>query len=59
MPLIGQGLTNKEIASRLKLFEQTVKNHIHRILQRMGVADRSAAVEIARDHNLCVQPSSL
>ncbi len=56
VPLIGQGLTNKEIATQLNLSEQTVKNHIHRILQRMGAMDRFAAVEIARDRNLLMQP---
>jgi len=54
VPMIGEGLTNKEIASRLNLSEQTIKNHIHRILQRMGAADRYAAVEMANDHNLLV-----
>ncbi len=52
VPMIGQGLTNKEIASKLNLSEQTVKNHIHRILQRMGASDRYAAVEMAHDRNL-------
>lgn len=52
VPLISQGLTNKEIAAQLNLSEQTVKNHIHRILQRMGAMNRFAAVEIARDRNL-------
>lgn len=55
VPLIGRGLTNKEIAAHLNLSEQTVKNHIHRILQRMGAADRFAAVEIARDRKLFPQ----
>ena len=55
VPLIGQGLTNKEIAAQLNLSEQTVKNHIHRILQRMGAMNRFAAVEIARDRNLLMQ----
>lgn len=55
IPLISQGLTNKEIASQLNLSEQTVKNHIHRILQRMGAGDRFAAVEMARDRNLLLQ----
>jgi DNA-binding NarL/FixJ family response regulator len=49
VPLIGQGLTNKEIASQLNLSEKTVKNHIHRILQRMGAMNRYAAVEMVRD----------
>ena len=55
VPLIGQGLTNKEIATQLNLSEQTVKNHIHRILQRMGAANRFTVVEIARDRNLLPQ----
>lgn len=56
VPLISQGLTNKEIAAQLNLSEKTVKNHVHRILQRMGAMNRFAAVEIARDGNLLLQP---
>jgi len=46
--LISRGLTNKEIASELGLSEHTVKNHIHRVLQKVGVSDRLAAVELCR-----------
>lgn len=54
VPLIAQGFTNKEIASDLNLSEQTVKNHIHRILQRIGVSDRLAVV-----HRMRQQESTL
>lgn len=47
LPMVARGLTNKEIASHLNLSEQTIKNHIHRMLRRMGANDRSEAVEIA------------
>jgi DNA-binding NarL/FixJ family response regulator len=40
VPLIGRGLANKEIANRLGLAEQTVKNHVHRILRKVGAEDR-------------------
>src|SRR5271156_691421 len=40
IPLIGRGLSNKEIANHFNISEQTVKNHIHRTLRKMGVADR-------------------
>lgn len=43
--LVCWGFTNKEIASRLHLSECTVKNHIHRILQKTGAPDRTAIVD--------------
>jgi DNA-binding NarL/FixJ family response regulator len=46
--MIGQGLTNKEIAAQLHLSEQTVKNHVHRMLRKVGASDRLGAVEICR-----------
>lgn len=48
VPLLAQGLTNKEIASQLNLSEQTVKNHIHRMLQKVGAEDRLAVVEMVK-----------
>jgi DNA-binding NarL/FixJ family response regulator len=45
MLLLREGLTNKEIAARLNLSEQTVKNHVHHILRKIGVPDRLAIVE--------------
>ena len=52
VPMIARGLTNKEIASHLNLSEQTVKNHIHRMLRRIGANDRSQAVELAYAEDL-------
>ena len=43
--LLREGLTNKQIAARLHLSEQTVKNHVHHILRKVGVPDRLAIVE--------------
>jgi DNA-binding NarL/FixJ family response regulator len=44
--MIGRGSTNKEIALELGLSEQTVKNHVHRILQKVGADDRMTMVEL-------------
>jgi DNA-binding NarL/FixJ family response regulator len=50
--LIARGATNREIAAHLFLSEGTVKNHISRILNRMGLRDRTQAAIYARDHGL-------
>jgi len=52
--LIGRGLTNKEIANQLQLADQTVRNHVHRMLRKMGATDRLAVVEICRMNGLPV-----
>lgn len=46
--MMGRGLTNKEIANQLNLSDQTVKNHVHRVLQKVGAGDRLEAAEICR-----------
>lgn len=46
--LISRGLTNKEIAAQLQLAEQTVRNHVHRMLRKVGVSHRLAVVEMCR-----------
>lgn len=46
--MIGRGLTNKEIATQLNLSEQTIKNHVHRMLRKLGASDRLNAVELCR-----------
>ena len=43
--LIRGGLSNKEIANQLNLSEFTVKNHVHRILQKVGAGDRLEIAE--------------
>jgi two-component system, NarL family, nitrate/nitrite response regulator NarL len=40
--LVAQGLANKEIARRLGLSLATVKDHVHRILQKTGLPGRAA-----------------
>ncbi len=49
IPLIGRGLSNKEIANYLSLSEQTVKNHIHRILRKVGVSSRLSVFEVCQN----------
>ena len=43
LELIGEGLTNQEIADRLVIEVGTVKNHVHSILTKLGVSNRDDA----------------
>jgi two-component system, NarL family, response regulator DevR len=47
LALIGDGLTNREIGRRLYLSEKTVKNHISRMLAKLGVQRRVQAAVLA------------
>lgn len=50
--LIAEGLTNKDIAQRLFIETQTVKNHVHNILDKLQLYNRLQAVQYARERNL-------
>lgn len=47
LQLIVKGLSNKEIAAALGVAENTVKNHVKMILNKLGVADRTQAATAA------------
>ena len=49
LDLIGEGMTNREIAAAMFLAEKTVKNHVTQLLAKLGLARRTqAAVFLAR-----------
>jgi DNA-binding NarL/FixJ family response regulator len=50
--LIGRGLSNDEIAEQLVIGEGTVKTHVGRIFDKLGVRDRAAAIVFAFDHGV-------
>ena len=56
--LIRFGFSNKEIGTRLNLSEQTVKNHVHRILRKVGVTNRLDIVERCRSVGPMLQSSA-
>ena len=47
LALVARGLTNKEIGGRLFLSDHTVRNHVSRILQKLGLSRRSEAAAVA------------
>jgi two-component system, NarL family, nitrate/nitrite response regulator NarL len=50
--LIQEGRSNKEIAAELSIELPTVKNHVHRILEKLHVHSRSEAAARAYRHGL-------
>ena len=54
LDLIGEGLTNRQIAERMFLAEKTVKNYVSRLLAKLGMERRTQAAVLAteiRDHS--------
>jgi len=54
VPLIAKGLTNKEIANLFSLSEQTIKNHLYRMKQKIGAEDRLDIVQLYRTQGFLV-----
>jgi DNA-binding NarL/FixJ family response regulator len=48
LDLVRQGITNKEIAARLFISVGTVKNHIHHILEKLHLKNRTQIAAYAR-----------
>jgi two-component system nitrate/nitrite response regulator NarL len=53
--LVAQGYRNKEIGEKLFISEQTVKNHLHNIFDKLGVSDRLELALYAIHHRLIDQ----
>jgi DNA-binding NarL/FixJ family response regulator len=47
---MADGLSNTDIAARLKISEKTVRNHASNLFDKLGVWSRAQAMVFARDH---------
>ncbi|MFJ2938044.1 response regulator [Streptomyces sp. NPDC087219] len=54
--LVADGLSNQEIAGRLRISTATVKTHINNLFAKTGVRDRAQAVRYAYQHGLVRAP---
>ena len=52
LALIGDGLSNRQIAGLLFITERSVKNHVRNIFLKLDVANRTSAAIVARSHGL-------
>jgi LuxR family maltose regulon positive regulatory protein len=55
LALISDGLSNREIGTRLFISVGTVKTHVHSILGKLGVQSRTQAVARARERDLLLK----
>ncbi len=54
--LVARGASNREIARDLRISEATVKTHLLKIFEKLGVADRTSAVTTALERGLIELP---
>jgi DNA-binding NarL/FixJ family response regulator len=50
LELLSEGLTNREIGARMSLSENTVKNHVSHVLDKLGVSRRRQAAQLLHRH---------
>ncbi len=50
LELIGEGLTNRQIAERMFLAEKTIKNYVSNLLSKLGLERRTQAAVFATKH---------
>jgi DNA-binding NarL/FixJ family response regulator len=58
MALVGEGLSNEEIAGRLVVSPATAKTHVSRTMVKLGARDRAQLVVFAYESGL-VKPGWL
>jgi DNA-binding NarL/FixJ family response regulator len=56
LELVARGRSNRELAKDLHLSEATVKSHLIHIFDKLGVADRTAAVTVALERGILRLP---
>ena len=54
--LVAQGFHNRQIGVKLLISEQTVKNHLHSIFDKLGVSDRLELMLYAIHHRWVKKP---
>ena len=52
LALVARGYTNRQIAEQLVISENTARNHVSRILDKLGLSRRSEAAAFAAQHGL-------
>jgi DNA-binding NarL/FixJ family response regulator len=57
--LVGEGLSNKEIATALSIEVATVKNHVHRVIEKLDVRRRGQVAEALRRRESALAASRL
>lgn len=52
---VAQGMKNRDIAARMSICDQTVKNHLHNVFKKLGVSDRLELTLYAIHKNLATE----